>query len=67
VTEVPLCPIGPNDSRQDWIGRAFNVAHPGNARPQPDPCQVSLDGIRLAVRGPWLLSWSLAQPWEVQT
>lgn len=54
--------IGPDDPRQDWIGLAFDVADPSSFRPLPGPYQVRLDGIRLAVRGPWVLRWSVDQP-----
>ena len=48
--------------RFDRIGIAFDLADPETGTVQPGRYHVELEGITVAVPGPWELTWDLREP-----
>jgi hypothetical protein len=43
-------------------GLAFDVVDPGTGTVRPGCYHVKLDGVTVAVQGPWTLAWNLRAP-----
>jgi hypothetical protein len=44
------------------VGLAFDVVDPGTGTVRPGCYHVKLDGVTVAVQGPWTLAWNLRAP-----